>query len=184
MGLLSAFFAARNNILVYPTGIVSTCIFVYILAKAGLLGDMIINAYYFVMSIYGWFYWSRKVNGADINPITTTSLNDSKWGMFIFLGSIIFIWGVYSVFDKWTHWTAYVDTFTTALFFVGMWFMAKRKLEHWLFWIVGNTITVPLYYHKELLISSFQYVVLTLIAILGYRAWKKQLNNPIKTSSR
>ncbi len=78
------------------------------------------------------------------------------------------------IFDQWIQWTAYVDTFTTAIFFAGMWLMAKRKVEHWLFWIVGNLITIPLYFYKDLLISSLQYLVLTLIAIVGYKAWKRK----------
>ena len=183
MGLLSAFFAVRNRVLVYPIGIISTLIFVYLLAKAGLLGDMIINAYYFTMSVYGWYYWSRSKDGFSLNPISSSTFYDFKVSSLIFLSSIVFIWGIYSVFDRWIQWTAYVDTFTTAIFFAGMWLMARRKVEHWIFWIVGNTITVPLYFYKDLLISSFQYLVLTWIAILGYRAWKRKLNTIRKTSS-
>lgn len=176
LGLLSALFATKNNILVYPTGILSTIIFVYLLVRAGLLGDMLINAYYFVMSIYGWYYWSRKINGSTLNPITYSTIKDWKSALLIFLGSIFFILVLYTIFGKWDSWTALVDTLTTAIFFVGMWLMAKRKIEHWLFWIIGDSISIPLYYVKDLLISSVQYLIFTLIAIYGYRAWKQKIN--------
>ncbi|MCY4217192.1 MAG: nicotinamide riboside transporter PnuC [Flavobacteriaceae bacterium] len=175
LGLLSAFFASRNKVLVYPMGIISTLIFVYLLAKAGLLGDMIINAYFFIMSIYGWYYWSRSKNGVSLNPISSSTFYDFKVSCLIFFSSIVFIGGIYMIFDQWIQWTAYVDTFTTAIFFAGMWLMAKRKVEHWLFWIVGNLITIPLYFYKDLLISSLQYLILTLIAIVGYKAWKRKI---------
>lgn len=174
LGLLSVLFATKNIILVYPTGILSTIIFVYLLVQAGLLGDMLINAYYFVMSIYGWYYWSRKINGATLNPITYSTMQDWKIALLIFLGSIFFILVLYTIFGKWDSWTALVDTLTTAIFFVGMWLMAKRKIEHWLFWIIGDSISIPLYYVKDLLISSVQYLIFTLIAIYGYRAWKQE----------
>ena len=76
----------------------------------------------------------------------------------------------------WRSWTAYVDTFTTAIFFVGMWLMARRKIEHWIFWIVGNLISIPLYFYKGLTITSFQYIIFTIIALQGYRAWKQELS--------
>ena len=164
-------------------GIISTLIFVYLLAKAGLLGDMIINAYFFIMSVYGWYYWSRSKNGVSLNPMSSSTFYDFKVSCLIFFSSIVFIGGIYIVFDQWIQWTAYVDTFTTAIFFAGMWLMAKRKVEHWLFWIVGNLITIPLYFYKDLLISSLQYLILTLIAIMGYKAWKRKLNTTQQTLS-
>ena len=86
---------------------------------------------------------------------------------------------MYQSFDKWTSWTAYVDSITTAVFFVGMWLMAKRKLENWIYWILGDIISVPLYWYKGLAFTSFQYFGFTFIAIFGYLAWKKNLSkNP------
>ena len=84
---------------------------------------------------------------------------------------------LYRTFDRWTSWTAYVDTFTTAIFFVGMWLMARRKIEHWLFWIVGDLISIPLYFYKGLTVTSFQYIIFTIIALQGYRAWKQELSH-------
>ena len=175
-GLLSVWFSKNNNVLVFPTGMISTSIFVYLLYKWILLGDMMINAYYFIVSIYGWYVWTRKQNNI-ITPISTLNYNEKKISIFIFIFSIIFVYLIYVYFDKWNSWTAYIDNFTTAIFFVGMWLMAKRKIENWIFWIIGDIISIPLYFYKGLTFTSLQYLIFTFIAIAGYYSWKKILNN-------
>lgn len=177
-GLLSAWFSKQNNILIYPTGILSTAIFVYILAYYGLLGDLIINAYYFSMSIYGWYIWTRKVDAEHYTPITRTTSKERKICILIFVVTLIFIYVIYEIFDKWTNWTAYVDTLTTAIFFVAMWLLARKKLENWTFLLIGNVISIPLYFYKGLIFTSFQFILFVIISIYGYRAWKKNLNIP------
>lgn len=174
-GLLSVWFSKNNNILVYPTGMISTSIFTYLLFKWGLLGDMMINAYYFIMSIYGWYIWTRKKNNI-VTPILKISNYEKKISLFIFISSLIFVYGIYNYFDKWGSLTSYIDNITTAIFFVGMWLMAKRKIENWIFWIIGNIISVPLYFYKGLTFTSLQYFIFTIIAISGYYSWKKILN--------
>lgn len=179
-GFLSVWYSKQNNILVYPTGIVSTLIFVYLLWQWELLGDMMINAYYFSMSIYGWYVWTRKVDPVHYTPITSTTRKEQIRSVFIFLGTLLFVFAVYEYFGKWNNWTAYIDTLTTAIFFVGMWLMAKRKLENWIYWIIGDLISVPLYLYKGLVFTSLQYFIFTIIAIYGYRAWKKNLRNDLR----
>ncbi len=181
-GFLSVWFSKEDNILVYPTGIISTAIFVYILAVYGLLGDMLINGYYFIMSIYGWYIWTRKVDAVHFTPITTTTAREKKYSVLIFVATLLFVYAIYELFDKWNNWTAYIDTFTTAIFFVGMWLMARKKLENWIYWIVGDLISVPLYLYKGLVFTSVQYLLFTIIAIYGYRAWKRNLNNSLQTT--
>ena len=175
-GFLSVWFSKQNKIWVFPTGMISTSIFVYLLLKWELLGDMMINGYYFIMSVYGWYIWTRKVDETHVTPISKTSVKEKQTSLFIFLATLVFVYIVYNYFDKWTSWVAYADTFTTAIFFVGMWLMAKRKIENWLFWIVGNIISVPLYFYKGFTFTSFQYLGFTFIAIFGYIAWKKSLH--------
>ena len=175
-GFLSVWFAKQNNIWVFPTGIISTGIFVYLLFKWELLGDMMINAYYFAMSIYGWYIWTRKTNDA-FTPISRTKVAEKKTSIIIFIATLAFVYALYKSAGKWSTWTAYVDTLTTAVFFVGMWLMARKKIENWIFWIVGDVISVPLYLYKGLAFTSVQYLIFTLIAIYGYLAWKKTLNN-------
>ena len=136
---------------------------------------MIINGYFFIMSIYGWYYWSRKKDEVVINNISKLYKKEHLQLILLALGSLIFIYIIYDQFDKWNSWTAYVDTLTTAIFFVAMWLMAKRKVESWIFWIIGDIITIPLYFYKGLTISSIQYLIFTVLAILGYISWKKTL---------
>ncbi len=181
-GLLSVLFSKKNNILVFPTGMISTLIFVYLLYKWELLGDMMINAYYFIMSIYGWYIWTRKDNQQHETPISLTTKIEKQQSIFIFGATVVFVVVIYLIFNKFNTWTAYVDTITTAIFFVGMWLMAKRKIENWIYWIVGDIISVPLYFYKGFTFTSFQYFVFTILAILGYLEWKKYLNKSKQTS--
>ncbi|QLG45634.1 nicotinamide riboside transporter PnuC [Costertonia aggregata] len=183
-GFLSVWYSKRENILVFPTGIISTGIFVYILLVFGLLGDMLINAYYFSMSIFGWYVWTRKVDADHFIPITKTTPREKKWSIVLFMATVIFVCLVYLWFDKFNNWTSYVDTVTTAIFFVGMWLMAKKKLENWIYWIIGDIISVPLYWYKGLIFTSFQFFLFTIIAIYGYSAWKKSLNKSPRTLLR
>lgn len=178
-GLASVLLAKKNNILVYPTGIVSTIIFVYLLHKWGLVGDMLINGYYTTMSIYGWYIWTRKTDDKPEFPISRVTTKEIYYGIIIFLITIAFVVIVYKYFNKFTHWTAYVDTFTTGIFFVGMWLMAKRKIENWILWIIGDIVSVPLYFYKGYTFTSIQYVIFTIIAIYAYLEWKKNLAKKI-----
>ena len=176
MNITSVVYAKQNNILVYPSGLIGTGIFVYILLNFSLLGDTIINAYFFSMSIYGWYFWSRKKDEVFINQVSTINRNEIKYLFILAISSLIFIYFVYDYFDKWNNWTAYVDNITTAIFFVAMWLMARRKIESWIFWIIGDLITVPLYFYKGLTISSIQYIIFLILAVLGYISWKKILD--------
>ena len=181
-GFLSVWYSKQENILVYPTGIISTVIFVYLLWQWELLGDMMINFYYSTMSIYGWYVWTRKVDADHYIPITTTTKKEKLWSVLIFGATWLFTFWVYDFFDKWNSWTAYVDTVTTSIFFVGMWLMARKKLENWIYWIIGDIISVPLYFYKGLTFTSLQYFAFTIIAIYGYKTWKDSLSKGHVTS--
>ena len=174
-GVISVLYAKKNNVLVYPSGIIGSAIFVYLLIKWGLFGDFIINIFYVVMSVYGWYLWTRKAEGKNLLNISQTNRKEKIIASIIFITVFIFIWIIYIAFDKFDNWTAYVDTLTTAIFFSGMWLMAKRKIENWIFWIVGDIITIPLYFYKGLTMSSFLYLIYTFIAIAGYLAWRKSI---------
>ena len=180
-GFLSVWFSKNNNILVFPTGMINTSIFVYLLFKWSLLGDMIINAYYFIMSIYGWYFWLKGTNNT-VSPISKVSNTDIRIVVLLFISSSVFVSLVYTFFDKWETIVSYIDILTTAIFFAAMWLMAKRKVESWIFWIVGNIISVPLYLHKGLAFTSIQYFIFTVIAIAGYIKWKELYNKQIQTA--
>lgn len=177
-GLLSVWYAKKANILVYPTGIVSVVIYVYICLHAQLYADMGINAFYFLMSVYGWIMWTRKVDKSKQRPITL--LNRKDWfisgGMFVFSLIFIFLLLKYLKADDDSYWSnnvPYIDIFTTSVFIVGMWQMAMKKVENWIFWIIGDVISVPLYFYKGLVFTSLQFFVFLIIAVLGYIEWKR-----------
>ena len=178
-GVISVLFARKNNILVYPTGLVSTILYVYILFEFQLYGDLIINFYYTIMSFLGWYLWSKTKDGEDEFPISTINRKEILVSTLIFTITLTFVALVYHFFDKFTDWTAYVDALTTGLFFVGMWLMAKRKIENWILWIIADAISIPLYFYKGLTFSSFQFIIFTIIAILGYKKWKRFLPKTI-----
>lgn len=197
-GFLSVWYAKKGNIWVYPTGIISTMLFVYLLWHYVLWGDMLINVYYTIMSIYGWVLWARN---AQDNIITISRTTPADWKTATLLGafSFLFVIGVYYLkpfikndfslqgvtlgFHNFLP-TEYVDVFTTAIFLVGMWLMAKRKIENWLFWIVGDLISIPLYYIKGMVFTSLQYLLFTIIAIMGYLEWRRKLQQTAANLSK
>ncbi len=173
-GIASVIFAKNENILVFPTGIISTILYIIICYKFILYGDMLINIYYTLMSLYGWYVWSFKVSGENV-VITTSKKDDVAKSIFIFLSTIVIISCIYVYFDRMRNMTDYLDTFTTAIFFTAMWLMANKKIEHWIFWIIGNLISIPLYFVKGLGFSSIQFTIFLILAIIGYMEWKKNL---------
>ena len=175
-GLFSVWYAKKDNILVFPTGLISTSIYAYLLWQWSLLGDSMINVYYFIMSIYGWYHWTRKKDDVDEFPISLMTKREKGMAIVIFAVIIVFVVLVYLYFDKFTTWYSYLDTLLTSLFFVGMWLMAKRKIENWIFWIVGDLLSIPLYLAKGYTFTSLQYIVFTIIAVYGYLEWRKILN--------
>lgn len=175
-GLFSVWFAKKDNILVFPTGLVSTFIYAYLLWQWELLGDSMINVYYFIMSIYGWYHWTRKKGNQVEFPIAVMNNKEKGIAIVLFIATIFFVVLVYFYFNKFTNWYSYIDTFLTAIFFVGMWLMAKRKIENWIFWIIGDIISIPLYFTKGYTFTSFQFLIFTIIAVYGYLEWKEILN--------
>ena len=179
-GLFSVWYAKKDNIWVFPTGIINTAIYVYLLWKWSLLGDMMINFYYVVVSVYGWYHWTRKKDDVVEFPISRMTLYEKKLSIIIFLATVAFVLVIYIIFDKFTHWTSYVDTFVTGIFFVGMWLMARRKIENWILWIIGDIISIPMYFVKGYSFTSIQYLIFTIIAVFGYLEWKKSLNKNLQ----
>jgi len=177
-GLLSVWYAKQANIWVYPTGIISVLIYVSICFDAKLYADMGINAFYFVMSVYGWIMWSRKVDESHERPITFLGRKDYYVSLGMFIFSIIFIIILLKYFkaDDTAYWATnvpYIDTFTTAIFIVGMWQMAMKKVENWIFWIIGDVISVPLYFYKGLVFTSLQFFIFLILAVMGYLEWRR-----------
>lgn len=174
-GIASVWYAKMENIWVFPTGIISTVIYVYICFKFTLYGDVIINFYYTLMSIYGWYMWYKLVDGEHLE-IARASRKDWLKTSAIFLGTALFVIFVYLYFNRFDRITDYFDTFTTGIFFAAMWLMANKKIEHWLLWIAGNIISIPLYLIKGLGFTAIQFTIFLILAYLGYKEWKTSLN--------
>lgn len=175
-GIASVWFAKKENILVYPTGLVSTIITVYILYKAKYFGDMTMNFYYSIMSIYGWIMWKNAVNKPEL-LVSKTNSKEKIIGLGMFFLTMIITYGVYKFFDYKLEIPNYIDIFTSGIFFTAMWYMALKKIENWTLWILGDCIAVPLFAFRGLGMLSLQYLIFTILAISAYLEWKKTLDN-------
>jgi nicotinamide mononucleotide transporter len=180
-GILSVWYAKKENILVYPTGIICTVITVYLLYINQYFGDMMMNFYYSVMSIYGWWNWSRKKEDKYVLPISRTTTREKKVGFLWFILTMLVTYLVYKGFDYELEIPNYIDIFTSGIFFTAMWYMANKKLENWTLWIIGDLITIPLYAYRGLGMLSLQYLIFTILAVQGYIAWKKSISNNLQT---
>jgi nicotinamide mononucleotide transporter len=174
-GIVSVIYAKKENILVYPTGIICTVITMYILLEAEYFGDMMMNLYYSSMSVYGWWNWSRIKNDSSKIEITYTNYRERVTAIILFFVTMIITYTVYLVNIPTIEWINYIDILTSGIFFVAMWFMANKKIESWIFWIIGDVITIPLYSYRGLGLLSMQYLIFTILAIQGYNQWKKSL---------
>jgi len=181
-GIISVIYAKKENILVYPTGIICTVITIYLLYRAQYFGDMMMNVYYSVMSIYGWWNWSRVKDNHYIILISKTNKKEYLIASFFFLLTIVITFSVYKMNLDSLEIPNYIDIFTSGIFFTAMWLMANKKIESWIFWIIGDIITIPLYSYRGLGILSLQYLIFLILAIQGYYEWKKTLNKQNQTA--
>lgn len=172
-GVASVIYSMRENILVYPTGIISVIIYVYLAFQYKLYADMGVNGYYFVMSVYGWYYWANTDGSKEQVPVTINSSKENLYSLGILFGSfgiLVFVLMNFTDSDV-PIW----DAATTAFAILGMWLMARKKLENWIAWIITDLISIPLYFYKGLVLTSFQFLIFTILAVMGYFAWKKSL---------
>jgi nicotinamide mononucleotide transporter len=201
-GVASVFYARKENILVFPTGIISTAIYVFLLSQWSLYGDLIINIYYTLMSIYGWYMWHKVDDKQTHISISRTNTTDKLKAFGIFLFTSVFVIIVYRYYDvmpnqlnfsesvayAWQHLssgkledfrtaTPFLDTFTTGIFFAAMWLMANKKIENWILWIVGDVVSIPLYFVKGYGFTGIQYTIFLVIAIMAYFSWRKAIES-------
>jgi nicotinamide mononucleotide transporter len=182
-GIASVYFSIKKNILVYPIGIISTVLYTYLLYQWGLIGDMGINGYYTVMSLYGWYSWRNLTNNEllimnnEQLKMKNENLNDSnfKSQISILFCSFFLVLSIY--FFKFDSIVSipiinYFDSIMTAVFLLAMYLMAKKRIENWIFWMLGNCIAIPLFLVKGYGITAVQYVVFLIMAVVGYRQWK------------
>lgn len=175
-GIWSVWYAKKEHIAVYPTGLMATIISTYLLWQAAYYGDMIVNLYFSVMSIYGWYKWHQKLDGGHSISISRTNAKERMLAFLLFLITIGFVYGIYIIFTPKIAPEQYIDMLTAGIFFSGMWLMALKKIENWILWIIGDLLVVPIYFYRGLEMLAIQYIIFTLLAIIAYKEWKKILN--------
>ncbi|MDO5509422.1 MAG: nicotinamide riboside transporter PnuC [Weeksellaceae bacterium] len=171
-GISSVYFAQKANIWVYPMGIISTLIYIYITFVVGYIGDFTINIYYTIMSVYGWWVWSRARDGKTL-PIQRAQKKDWSITVAITLFTGALVTTIYLYFDMLVTWQNYLDIFTTMIAYSSMYLMARKKLENWIGWIIVDVVSVPLYLTKGLGFTALQFFVFLILAIQGYIIWKR-----------
>lgn len=172
-GLLSVWFARNENLLVYPSGLINVGLYVYICFVAKLYADMGINVFYFVMSIYGWYNWGRKDENKKHIPITYCDVKQHILCLLLFSFSFGILFFLLKMYTDST--VPLLDSLTTAIFIVGMWLQTLKKIENWVYWIVGDILVIPLFFYKNLALTSVQFMVFLVIAISGYIEWRKKI---------
>jgi nicotinamide mononucleotide transporter len=176
--IASVWYARKNNVLVYPTGIIGVLLAAYvyfIISVPPLYADASLNIYYFIMSVYGWYNWTKKKENSLQYPISWCNKNELGTGIFLFLAS----WGIlYYVLQNFTNSnTPFLDSLVSGSAVTAMWWMAKRKIENWLAWIVSNIVAIPLNFYKGFMLFTLMYILFLLMAWMGYIAWKKEIKN-------
>ena len=174
-GIASVLFSRKENIWVYPTGIINTVMYTWFCFRWwSLYAEGSLNFYYTIMSIYGWYVWTRKKDGKEL-PIT---FNDKKdW--YISITFFFVSWGLlFFILKKYTNSAVpWGDSFASAAAYTGMWQMARKKVENWVWWIITNFASIPLYFYKHAVFTSVQYLVFLVLAIMGLITWRKKVKN-------
>ncbi|MFC6100995.1 nicotinamide riboside transporter PnuC [Olivibacter domesticus] len=171
-GIAEVFLAKANKVLLYPCGIISVIITIIVLYEAGLYAEILLNIYYLVMSLYGWYYWLRRKNN-QILPISSSTKKEVVSTFIIiaigfpalFITLKYFTDSTVPVWDAWVSITAWA----------GMWLLAKRKLENWILLNISNAFAIPLLIHKDLILYALLTLFLFIVAIFGYISWKNKL---------
>lgn len=181
-GVLSVWFAKKEHILVYPIGIISVGLYVLICFYAKIYADAFINLYYLVISLYGWYFWmfggnmqSGRRRDAGTKAVIVTSTVRQIAVMSFITASMYLILGY--LLQRYTDSNVpWADAFNSSLFIVAMYLMARKNISHWIFWIIGDLASIPLYIYKHLYVTALQYGIFLLIAVAGYMAWRKKLD--------
>ena len=174
LSVLEVLFAQANLVWLYPAGIAAIILSVYILFKAGLYAECLLNGYYLVMSMYGWWYWVKKKNQPEVK---ITKCNRQEWIIvtIICLAGFVFLSIVLKYFTPST--VPFADAWVSATAWAGMWLLARRKLENWILLNVSNFFAVPLLFYKQLPLYALLTVFLFIVAIAGYVKWSRKIKN-------
>jgi nicotinamide mononucleotide transporter len=180
-GIASVWYSRKENILVYPIGLINTIIYVWLSIKGQLIGEASVNFYYTVMSIYGWILWAKK--DKQQHPVVHISFSNRKWWAYQLLFFAAFYVTIYFSLTYLKKQFAPgaippADAFASATAFTGMWLMTKKKVESWWWWIATNIASVPLYFVKHFVFTSVYYIILLVMAVFGLTEWMKRAKSP------
>ena len=173
-GIGSVWFSRKENILVYPVGLINTIIYVYISIKGSLYGEASVNMYYTIVSIYGWILWSKRNEDQQVVlQITYSTKREWIFQLLFFISFYIIIFFALSYLKNvfYSNTIPLADAFASATAYTGMWLMAKKKIESWIWWIATNIASIPLYFTKGYVFTSVQYIVLLVLAVAGLFSW-------------
>jgi nicotinamide mononucleotide transporter len=180
-GILSVWYSRKENILVFPTGLLNTTIYIYLSFKGHLLGEASVNLYYTIMSLYGWYLWTRKnqTNQELILQITNSNTKERIQQFLFFAGvyAIIYFALVYLKKSFAPEAIPWADALASASAYTAMWLMAKKKVESWFWWVLTNIASIPLYFIKGYTFTSVQFIVLLILAIAGWIEWSRKAND-------
>lgn len=179
-GVAEVLLALNNRVLLYPAGIISTALSIYLLANAKLYAESALNIYYLVMSIYGWYHWVRRKNEPPL-PITKATIGDWRITLVIVAGAwaaLYFILSRYTPSD-----VPAMDAWVSATAWAGMWLLARRKVENWLLLNVSNIFAIPLLVYKQLPLYACLTIVLFIVAVFGYFKWKRICRLQLQTAA-
>jgi nicotinamide mononucleotide transporter len=169
-GFICIYLAAKEHIWNWPVSIISVVAYAIVFYQNKLYGDAGLQIYFLGTAVYGWYIWLRKEKTTD-RPIE--SIAGIQW-LYVIAG-IIILTAVLSIYLKVNTDTdvPYADGFCTAVSFIAQLLLTRKILQNWILWVVVDICYVPLYFHKHLALTAVLYIVLTIIAFMGYLDWKK-----------
>jgi nicotinamide mononucleotide transporter len=178
-GIVSVWYSRKENILVYPIGLINTIIYVYISVKGSLFGEVSVNFYYTLMNIYGWYLWLKK--DEEQHSVLHITFSDKRWWSYQIIFFLAFYIAIYFSLNYLKQNFApgaipWADAFASATAFTGMWLMTKKKVESWYWWIATNIASIPLYFVKQYVFTSVYYLVLLVMAFFGLITWMQKAN--------
>ena len=176
-GIVSVWFSRKASIWVYPTGLINTVFYIWISYDAQLIGEATVNLYYTIMSLYGWFNWLRRNERKEL-IVQITRSNRTDWFMqcsfFILIYLMIFISLHYLQNAFFPGAIPWADALASAAAFTGMWLMTQKKVESWIWWVITNVVSMPLYFVKGYAFTAVYYFILLILAVLGWIEWMKK----------
>lgn len=172
-GISEVLLARKNSIWLYPTGIIGILCGSFLLLDSKLYAETLLHGYYLVMSIYGWINWGKR----SLTGASQISRSDGR-DLAITVGIAVMGWAfLYFMLTAFTDSDVpVIDAFVSSTAWAGMWLLAKRKLENWIWLNISNLVAIPLLYSKQLYMFSLLTLFLFVVAIFGYLDWRKDLN--------